>query len=351
MNGKQSRIYRKQLNNDRRVFIQGMPLTNANGAIDPNSGGYDYVTRTTSEIRARIIEQKFYKIAPADYVPMDVGEAAWKTEIVQNIAYDKAGSFYEGDVDTMQGNGKLAEVGAMMAPIRMPTIIWAKGVSWNVAQVSIASASSNWDVIENLMKSLKRNWDLGIQETTFLGHPMYSSVTGLLNNANVTINTTLITKPLSEMSETEYTAFVRDILSTYYTNTDDTDLPDTFVMPTDDYLGMGVPYSSTFPNISKLEYLLTALRKMSDNPNFKIMPLAYCQAARNASRGINKNRYCLYRNDPETLSMSIPVDFNMFEAETANSIFWQQPALGQYSGVLVNRVPEVLYMDETAAVT
>lgn len=329
------------------MSINGMRLTNANGAIDVNSTGYEYVIKTTSEIRARIIEQKFYKVAAADYLPMDVGEGAWKSEIVQNITYDLSGDFYQGDQDTMTGNGKIAEVNTALAPIRMPTVIWAKGVSWNVSEVAQAAASSNWDIVEGRMKTLKRNWDLGIQETAFLGHPTISGMTGLLNNAEVTVNTTLIPKAISTMSETEFTTFLSLVLQTYFTNSGSTEMPDTFIMPTDDYLGMAVPYSSTYPNISKLEYLLNMFKKMTANESFKILPLAYAQAANNSARGINKDRYVLYKNDPETLSMSIPVDFNMYEAGTANNIFWQQPAIGQYSGVLVNRAPEVLYMDET----
>ena len=79
------------------------------------------------------------RIAPADYLPMDVGEAAWKDEIIQNITYDNSGDFFQGDVDTLQGNGKLAEVDTYLAPIRMATVIWAKGVSWNVSQVAQAA--------------------------------------------------------------------------------------------------------------------------------------------------------------------------------------------------------------------
>jgi len=327
------------------VYLQGMALTNANGVIDTSSTGYEYVIKTTSAIRARIIEQKFYKVPVADYMPVDVGEAAWKSEIVQNISYDLAGDFYQGDQDTMVGNGKVVEVNASLAPIRMPTIIWAKGVSWNVSEVAQAAASSNWDIIESKMRTLKRNWDLGIQETAFLGHPTESSMTGLLNNSEVTINTSLITESLSGMSESDFTTFLSGLLPAYFDNSGSTELPDTFIIPTDDYLGLGVPFSSTYPTISKLEYMINFLKKMTSNENFRILPLSYSQSGNNSSRGIDLERYVLYRNDPETLSMSIPVDFNMYEAETANSIFWQQPAIGQYSGVLITRAPEILYFD------
>ena len=43
--------------------------------------------------------------------------------------------------------------------------------------------------------------------------------------------------------------------------------------------------------------------------------------------------------------MAIPVDFTMLEARTLNSFDWEQLAYGQYSGVLVNREREVLYID------
>ena len=335
----------KQLTNSKMVSILGMPLTNANGAIDPATTGFDYVTRTTSEIRAEIIEQTFYEVAPADFMPVDVGEAAWKDEIIQNLTYDLAGDFFQGDVDTLTGNGRISEVGTAMAPIRMKTVIWAKAAKWNVSEVSQAAASSNWDPIEGKMSTLKRNWDLGIQEVAFLGHPTETTVTGLLNNSEVTINTTLITKSLTSMSETEFTTFIGAAIGVYFANTNSTTLPDTFLLPTDDFLGLTVPYSATYPNISKIAYMQDAFEKATANSNFQIKSLAYCQSANNAIRGIDKERYVFYKNEKKTLKMTIPVDFNMFESRTTNGLFWEQPAMGQYSGVLINKVPEVLYCD------
>jgi len=150
------------------------------------------------------------------------------------------------------------------------------------------------------------------------------------------------------MSSTEFTAFVAGLLPAYFANSNDTALPDTFVIPNSDYLGLGVPYSESFPNISKLQYMLDFLQKMTGNANFQILGLSYAQSNRNTDRGVGKNRYTLYKNDAETMKMAIPVDFTMLEADTTNKINWQQPAYGQYSGVLVSRKREVLYLDETA---
>ena len=109
---------------------------------------------------------------------------------------------------------------------------------------------------------------------------------------------------------------------------------------------MATAASATFPNITKLEYLENALKKMTANDGFKIRPLTYAQAAKNPDA---KDRYVLYRNDPETLKLTIPVDFMMNQAYTINGFDFEQLAVGQISGVLVNRPREVLYLDLTAS--
>ena len=352
-----SKIHGKQLCNNgpklnnpfqTRGYGGDLQFQNANGNIDTSAAGFKFITDTLSYLRVEIIQQKFYEVPIAEYFTVSVGEGAWSDEIIQNLELQNAGEFFDGDMGSFSGDGNVASVDADLAQNRMPTQIWAKKTGWSLFDVQQAARSGNWNVIESKLKTLKKNWDLGIQEIGFLGHNMITAMTGLLNSAQVTINTTLIDKPLNTMTETEYTAFVAAILGIYYANSDSTQLPNCFIMPTDDYLGMGVPYSATFPNISKLEYLETTFKRMTGNQDFKIKPLAYCQAANNISRGINKNRYVLYNDNPEAMKMSIPVDFTMLEARTANPLFWTQPGYGQYSALLVNRPREIIYFDETA---
>ena len=330
------------------MTIQGRMLTNANGDIDTSGLGYQYLIDTLSQIRSEVVEQKFYKIAPADFMPVDVGYGAWGSEIIQNLTFQTGGGFFDGDIDTNSETGRMAQVDAGLAPIRMPIKTWAKQVVWTIADIAKAAAASNWDLVAAKMESLKTNWDLGIQEVAFLGHPSDALVTGLLNDPEVNINTTLIPVPISTMTETQFSALVAGILAAYFTNSNDTeDKPDTFVIPANDYLGLTSPTSTTFMNISKIEYLNNSFQKATDNPNFKIKGLAYAQDNRNIVRGIDKNRYVLYKSDPKTMKMTIPVDFTMLESATANNFNWTQPAHGQYSGLLINRKREVLYLDET----
>jgi len=320
--------------------ILGKSLFNANGDVDVNSTGFKYVISTLSYIRSKIIGQKFFEVDIASYVPVDVGEAAFADEIIQNTEFYTGGSFFEGDID--QGGSRISTVDALMVPNKMPVRNWRKKVNWTLFEIQQAAVASRWDPVEAKMRSLKKNWDLGIQELAFLGRPGDTTMTGLLNNAVVTINTTRIKKAISSMTAAEFATFVGGILGDYYSNSNSTVLPDTFVMPTADYLGLGVPVSSTYPNISMKEYLENTFKKMTNNENFKILPIAYATAA-NSRSDFTKDRYVLYRRDPETLSLSIPVDYTMAEPRTVDSMDWLQLAYGQYSGVLVNRPREMLY--------
>ena len=326
-------------------YIQGHRLLNSNGDIDPGSTGYQYIIDTLSFIRSKVIEQKFYEIPIADYVPVDVGEAAWSEEIIQNISFMTGGGFFDGDIDQGQGGERLATVDAALAPVRMPVRTWAKAANWTIMEIAMAAAASKWDVVSSKLESLKKNWDLGIQQVAFLGHPAVSTITGLLNNAAVTINTSLLPTTVSKMTAAQFATFVAAVLGTYFANTNSTAMPDTLIMPTSDVLGLATPVSSDYPLISKMTYLEDAFKKASGNAGFKILPLAYAQAAQNLAAGIGKQRHVLFKRDPDVLSLSIPVDLTMLEAKSTNGINWQEPAYGQYSGVLATRPREILYMD------
>jgi hypothetical protein len=326
-------------------------LLNSTGIFSPSDAGYQYAIDTLSYLRAEIIEQKFYEVPIADYFTVDVGQGAYSSEMVQNMSFMSGGDFYSGDVSASGNLGKIEKVGALTTPIRIPNQYWMKGVNWQILEIKAAAQFQRWDVVEERLKSLKKDWDLGIQETAFLGHPMITALTGLINNADLTPNTTLITTPIKDMTTAEFKAFVASCLQTYWAYSNNTALPDTFVLPTTDYLGLGDFVSDLDVRISKIDYLTSMFQKMTNNPKFKITSLAYCQSDKNSARGITKNRYVLYRNDPDTLKMNIPVDFTMFAADTANQTQWTQVAMGQYSGVLITRPQEVLYIDETAATT
>jgi hypothetical protein len=352
-----NKIIGKQFNNSKGnmagLGIIDRLFCNSNGAIDPTAAGYQVLIDTLSYIRSEVIEQSFYEIPIADYMPVDIGEAAWGSEIVQNVSILTGGDFYAGDVNANPSKARQAGVSAFVTPNRIPTQQWNKHTEWTTLEIKQAAALNKWDVIAGRISALKENWDLGIQKNAFLGHPYITTMTGLLNNADVTVNTDLITTPISEMTVAELNAFLATLLNTYFANTNKTKMPNTFIMPTSDFLGLGSFVGDTSvvnPLIQKIDVIETMFKKMTGNPNFKVLMLAYADKAIN-SKVINKNRYCLYNNDPKTMKLAIPIDLNIMEAYTADGFNWSQGGYGQYSGLLVTKPKEVLYIDETAAST
>lgn len=327
---------------------QGMTLLNAAGDVDVSTLGYQYTIQTVTQIRAKTIVQKFYRVAPADYMSVVIGTGAWMEEIKTNLTYDVAGPFESGIISVANAPAQLGQVDVGVAPINTKIITWAKGYQYSTPEIQKALASNNWDVVSSKMEALKRNWDLGLQKIAFLG--LLGDLTntpGLLTNASVTSNLSVITAKISGLSSANFQTFVSQILAAYVQNCSYTVLPNTFLMPMDDYLGLGVAASGQFPVNSMLDYLLNMFRQITQNPNFQIKPLAYGNPAQNAGYVATngKNRYVLYNNDPDTLWLDVPVDFALTPAGTRNNFNWEGVGAGQFTGVTIARPAEVLYFD------
>jgi len=346
----QSKILGKELRNSAGVaWRPGMKLLNSNGNIDSASLGYQYATQTTTFIRERVVEQKFYQVPIADFVPVDVGVGAWMEDIKTNLVYDVAGDFESGIVSVASGPSQLSTVDVGTSPKSAKVITWAKGYQYSVPEVSKALAANNWDVVSGKMSALVKNWQLGLQKIAFLGLQQdLANVPGLLTSPEVSVNTSVITANISSLASAAFQTLVATILAAYATNANYTVMPNTFVMPLTDYLGLGTAASNGFPIVDMITYLENMFKKITGEKDFKILPLAYAQAAQNGGyiNGLTgKNRYVLYRRDPETLKMDIPVDFVLNPAGTSNNFNWQGVGAGQFTGTIFYRPAEAIYFD------
>jgi hypothetical protein len=348
---KNSKILGKELQNAAMGWKPGMKLLNSDGNIDSSSLGYQYTIQTTTFIRERVVEQKFYEVPVADYVPIDVGVGAWMEDIKTNLVYDLAGDFESGIISVASGPSQLSTVDVGTSPKTAKVVTWAKGYQYSIPEVNKALASNNWDVISGKMKSLTKNWQLGIQKIGLLGLQQdLADVPGLLSSPEVTVNTAVITQFISSMSSTQFQTLVAQILAAYAANANFTVMPDTFVMPLSDYLGLGTAASNQFPIVDMITYLENMFKRITGMKDFKILPLAYAQKAQNAGywTGLGTNRYVLYRRNPETVKMDIPVDFVLNPAGTSNNFNWQGVGAGQFTGTIFYRPAEALYFDHSA---
>jgi hypothetical protein len=311
-----------------------------------NSLGYEVDITTLTAISKRVVEQKFFQIAPADFMPVRVGEGAWSTEILTYRDFAIGGDFETGLINTAANKSRMAEADSAVDSISVQVLNWAKEINWTIFDLAHASKSGNWDLVSSKERARKKNWDLGIQKIAFLGSASNSGVRGLLTQSDVNSNTALITKYINAMSDTEFEALLQGIMEAYRANADRTAMPTHFVIPEADYNGLAVSTSEDFPLVSKLERLQKAFAMITQNQGFKILPLAYADEANNADTPVDgKNRYVLYNYDEDSGRMDIPVDYTNTMQNTVNGAQFTNVGYGQFTGFKAYRPKEFLYLD------
>ena len=335
-------------------MVHNMQLWNtpSNGAVDSASTGYRFTQYTTTLIRAKVVDQKFYTIPFADYVPVIPGEAAWLEEIKTNLVYKVGGTFEQGLINLGNQRTRLARVETALTPVNQPIATWGKKYDYSIIEVNKALAANNWAVVESKLKGLKTEWDLGLQKVCYLG--VLSDLTnfpGLFANANVNINTSLITTNISSMTYTQLNALVAGIVDAYWENSNHTAMPTHFAIPQNDFLGMSAFVNPQFPLAGSmfLNALHEAFKVTTQNPNFVIYPVLYGDMASNAGYWTTNGtqRYCLYRKDPDSVRMDIPLDYIPTPAIPVGAVEFEGAAYGQFTSPVILRPAEVLYFDHT----
>ena len=305
-----------------------------------NSLGYEINITTLTTIMKKITEQKFFEIAPADYLPIVVGEGAWSTNLVTYRSFSQGDDFETGVIGLGSNNDRLASADASVDSLAIKVNNWAKMIGWNIIDLETAAKAGNWDLVSAKEKARKKNWDLGIQRTAFLGMKGSSSVLGLLNQVGVTVNTSRITKAISSMTTAELKTFVAGVIEDYRANCARTAWPTHFIIPESDYNGLASQASADFPIKSTLQLLEEAFKVITRNNGFKILPLAYGDAAYNS---LGKQKYVLLNYDEEAIRMNIPVDYTNTLANSFDNFMFQNVGYGQFTGVLAYRPLEMLY--------
>jgi len=317
--------------------------------------GFERLITTLTTIVKKITEQKFFEIAPADFVPIVMGNGAFNTNLLTYRSYDLAGDFSQGILNIGTDNTRLSSADAGVDSVSVPINSWAKSISWNIILLEEASRSGNWDIVSAKEKARKRNWDLGIQRTAFLGVPGNSAVLGLLNQPSaaspsgnqVYLNyNSLLTAPISSLAATpaNLSAFLAAILDVYRQNCKSSAWPTHLLVPESDYLGLATASSPSFPLKSILQYMQETLQTMTNNKSFKILPCRYADTVANGGQQASNPIYVLYNYAEESLRMDIPVDYTNTLANSLNNFSFQNAAYGQFTGVQPYRPAEMMYI-------
>ncbi len=315
-----------------------------------NALGYEVPITTLTTIVKKVSEQKLYTIAFADYLPVKVGEGTWSSNLTTYRSFDVADEFESGIINTGGSNTRMSVGDAGVDALNIKVNNWAKNCGYSIFDLEQAAKSGNWDLVSAKEKARKRNWDLGLQRVAFLGargqNGLLGSCLGLLNQAGIAFNTTLITKPISTMTYDELKTFQTAAIKAYRINNNYTAFPSHFVVPESDYNGMAAQSSAQFPLKSILQLLEEAFQVICQNKNFKILPLAYADVA-NAGGALNSlaatAQYTFLNYDEESIRMDIPLDYTNTLANSLDNFMFQNAGYGQFTGVLAYRPAELYY--------
>jgi hypothetical protein len=316
-----------------------------------NALGFEVPITTLTTIVKKVSMMKLYEIAPADYVPIKVGEGTWSSNLTTYRSFDIADEFESGIINTGGANTRASIGDAGVDSVNVKVNNWLKNCEWSIFDLQQAAKSGNWDIVTAKEKTRKRNWDLGIQRVAFLGargQNTGSTATclGLLNQPGITFNTSLITAELNTLTPAQLSTFQQTAIAAYRKNCNYTAFPTHFIVPESDYNGMAAQASSTYPMKTILDLLQDGFRVITRNKNFKILPLAYCDYA-NAGGSLPSNvttaMYAFLNYDEESIRMDIPLDYTNTLANSLNNFMFQNAGYGQFTGVVAYRPLELYY--------
>lgn len=315
-----------------------------------NALGYEVNITTLTTIIKRITEQKFFQVAPADFLPVKVGEGTWSSNLTTYRSFQIADEFETGIINLGGNNARLASGDAGVDALNIKVNNWAKAIGWSIFDLEVAAKSGNWDLVAAKEKTRKENWDLGIQRVAFLGargqNGNGGSCLGLLNQAGVTFDASLITTALSAMTYTQLATFQQQAIARYRSNCNYTAFPTHFVIPELDYNGLAAQSSPQFPIKSTLQLLEEGFQVITRNKQFKILPLAYANAVNAGGAlpsGAATGLYTFLKYDEESVRMDIPLDYTNTLANSLDNFSFQNAGYGQFTGVLAYRPLEMYY--------
>lgn len=305
-----------------------------------NEAGFGDIDITLlTALEARIAQQKFYEVDVDKFIDIarDTGGYADSITAFKNLQLQESDDSWEADLMGDNARKGQGTVGLEPFSVRIRSLI--RMVSYSLLEIRQAQQTGVWNVVLEKERARKRSHDLYVQRVLLAGTDKHE---GLLNQSGVTANTTAITKQMKNMSVAEWQAFLGSIFGEFAKASNYTAMPNRFVIPYTDYLGLAQCADETYPLKSKLERLTESFKQMC-GADAEILPLAYCNASQNGGT----NKYVLYRKDFDVIRAYAPVGYSVVEGASVDGFNYQNTAYSRLSDVVLVRPQEIMYFTNT----
>jgi len=330
----------EQYKNDFRV-------NNAVAFANPRYYGLEQTLTTLTQIVAGVQRQRFYTVQGSltDYVPIEMGTGAYGKQIAQFAVAQVGDDFETGIVQPGNGINKDANVDIAVDLISVRNNFWRMKYEATKEILEMARVNAQTiSYIEEQERARLETFQKGIQKVEFLGTSDGLNY-GLLNQPEVTINTSLLPTKIGSLTTEQLFNFATTAMSTYFENTNSTVFPNTWLLPTSELGALAMPINPDFPvGENKRQFLERAFIAAGAPADFRILHTVYNNTAGTGGRG----RHVLYNRDPNTLIMYMPKPYTPYPLYPNGSLDMISDAEAQFTGVWVKRPAEVLYLDEAA---
>ena len=328
-----------------------------NDRVLRNDSNTDFAAKQTLDtltaISTEIIRQKRYMPDIEGFMPLAAGKQPYLDSILTYKQFGTSSDPERGFIN-VNNTGQFQEPDVAYDAVTIKRKFWAEQISWNFLQQNqIMANAASLDIVADKLGEMAKDHKQLTQGIAFYGSAD-GVLTGLLNASGVTVNTTLIAKQLYTMTAAELNTFAATVVAAYRTANGIFETPDTFLLPLYDHDGLATFVSTDFPMAgnTKLAYLESVFKTITQKPNFKIIGTPYCNKTGNGGwaghfgrNPLSKDRYVLYQNDVDTLDFDMPIPFSMLGTGTANNANFVNIAFCQVGQVFVKRTQNILYMD------
>ena len=311
-----------------------------NSGIGATTGLQQDITTLTQMI-AGTIQTKFYELNGqklSDFARVEVGTGAYATDLLQ-YAVNYVGNGAQGWIEpTSNGIAKDSNTTIQIGSLRIKNHFWRNDYTITNELVQMGRINrETFSIIDEHERARKKVADLELQKRHFFGFE--GSNAGLLNQPDVTVSTTLMTATLSQMTDTQFQAFLASVGTEYGKNNQYTISFNRMLIPTSDFLSLGQPFGQF--GLTRLQVLEDALRRVA-GADFKIVHAKYCD---NASANGQKARYVFYNTDPDNLCAYMPVPYTPMPLFPQGSLDLISQAHMQYIPPYLKRTTSMLYAD------
>lgn len=291
---------------------------------------------------SRIVkEEKYSKYPFADLIPTMIGNEL-KGSFGKLIFTENRNSqgFASGIIARSTKESNLERVETSLTAQQKAPETWAKVVDYSIPEIAELNALADYSLAERRERARKMEWDEGILQLSLTGVPGIPGLNGLFNLPNVTVNTTVLTKSLADMTATELSSAAVAIGTTYQLQNKYKGMPNKFAIDMQVYSALAVPFNvNGVVSETRLEVFQRILRIALASPNLEVVG---APSKDYTDPSVTTDNYVLFPYDADTINFDVNCDYTPTAFFTKDGFHFTNTAFGQFYGVHAERPSEIM---------